>query len=59
MGSTVNTGVVKMLVNTILNQNEFKHHTATFLDVDWNHYDHSTQAFKKLIEILEHHIKEI
>lgn len=54
MGFTLNTSVVKTLVQSVLNQIEFRKYSDMFSKVDWEHFDQASRAFKKLIDILEH-----
>jgi ParB family chromosome partitioning protein len=54
MGSTFNAQVIHTLIESVLIRAEYKKYAAGFLKVDWAHLDQATQAFKKLIEILEH-----
>jgi ParB family chromosome partitioning protein len=56
MGFTLNTEVVQAIVQSVLNQMEFKKYTDIFSKVDWNHYEQASRAFRKLVEILEHEI---
>jgi ParB family chromosome partitioning protein len=53
MGFTLNPQVVHILVQSVLNQTEFRHYADIFSKVDWEHLDQSSRAFRKLIEILE------
>ena len=53
MGSTVKTDVIKVIVQSVLERVEYKKFSTLFLKVDWTHLNQSTEAFKKLIEILE------
>jgi ParB family chromosome partitioning protein len=56
MGFTLKTDVIQAIVYSVLNQIEFKKYSDVFSKVDWNHYEQTTRAFRKLIEILEHEI---
>lgn len=56
MGTTHKTDVVQVIVHSVLNQMEFKKYNDIFSKVDWNHFDQSTRAFRKLIDILEHEL---
>lgn len=53
MGFTLNTEVAQIVVQSVLNQMEFKKYSDIFSKVDWTHYEQATRAFKKLIDILE------
>jgi len=53
MGSTVKTDVIKVIIQSVLERVEYKKFANIFLKVDWTHLNQSTDAFKKLIEILE------
>lgn len=53
MGVTQHTLVVQTLVQSVLNQTPFRKFSDMFSKVDWNHFEQTTRAFKKLIEILE------
>lgn len=56
MGFTLKTEVVQIMVESILAKHEFQKYNNVFSHINWKHYDHASQAFKKLIEILEHEI---
>jgi ParB family chromosome partitioning protein len=56
MGFTLKTDVVQAIVNSVLNQEEFKRYSDIFSKVNWAHYEQASRAFRKLIEILEHQI---
>lgn len=56
MGYTLKTDVVQAIVNSVLNQMEFKKYHDIFSKVDWSHLDQASRAFRKLIDILEHEI---
>lgn len=53
MGFTLHTEVIQKIVNSVINQTEFEKYAPGFAKVDWKHIDHTTQAFRKLIDILE------
>lgn len=53
MGFTPNTGVVQTIVKAVLEQADFRKYSDLFSRVNWSHFDQSSRAFKKLIEILE------
>lgn len=53
MGFTLNTEVVQTIVKAVLDQTDFRKYSDVFSRVNWNHYDQSSRAFKKLVEILE------
>jgi ParB family chromosome partitioning protein len=53
MGFTVHTQVVQRIVDSVMNQSAFEKYAASFSKVNWEHIDHATQAFRKLIDILE------
>ncbi len=56
MGFTLKIDVVQAIVNSVLNQEEFKRYSDIFSKVNWSHYEQATRAFRKLIDILEHEI---
>lgn len=56
MGFTLKTDVVAAIVNSVLNQTQFKKYSDIFSKVNWEHFDQASRAFKKLIDILEHEI---
>lgn len=58
MGFTLNTEVVERIVRAVLNQESYRKYGDIFSKVDWNDYDQSTRAFRKLVEILEHEMVE-
>ncbi|EKD72267.1 MAG: hypothetical protein ACD_45C00719G0003 [uncultured bacterium] len=53
MGSTKQGLVVKMIIDSVLNQKQFNKHITLFSKVDWKDFRQASKAFKKLIEILE------
>jgi ParB family chromosome partitioning protein len=53
MGFTVHPQVVQRIVDSVMSQSAFEKYAATFSKVNWEHMDHATQAFRKLIDILE------
>lgn len=53
MGSTLNTEVIQIIVQSVLNQSEFRKYSDVFTKVDWEHFDQVSRAYRKLIEILE------
>ena len=53
MGATKNFHVVKLIINTILQQPQFKLLESHFNNINWVDYHQTTQAFKKLIKLLE------
>jgi ParB family chromosome partitioning protein len=53
MGFTMNTEVVQTIVKAVLDQTDYRKYSDIFSRINWNHYDQSSRAFKKLIEILE------
>lgn len=54
LGFTMRPDVIHTLVQSVLNQVEFRKYSDIFSKVDWNHFEQASRAFKKLIEILEH-----
>ena len=56
MGFTLNTAVVQTLIESVIDRLEYKKYADIFKKVNWSHIDQTSQAFKKLIEILEHEI---
>lgn len=56
MGFTLNTQVVQTIVWSVLSQAEYRRYADIFSKVDWDHYEQSARAFKKLIEILEQEV---
>jgi len=53
MGFTGNPHVVRTLVYSVLTQPAYSHYTHLFSTVNWDQFNQSTAAFKKLIGILE------
>jgi ParB family chromosome partitioning protein len=53
MGFTVHTQVVQRIVDSVMNQSVFEKYAGAFSKVNWDQIDHATQAFRKLIDILE------
>lgn len=56
MGFTMNTYVIQAIVGSVLAQSEFRKYSDIFSKVDWDHFEQSTRAFRKLVEILEHEV---
>ncbi len=56
MGSTLNTSVVRTVIESVIHRAEFKKYADTFLKTNWKNLDETSRAFKKLIEILEYEI---
>lgn len=56
MGFTSHTDVVQTIIQSVLNQAEFRKYSDIFSKVDWAHYEQTTRAFKKLVDILEQEI---
>jgi ParB family chromosome partitioning protein len=54
MGFTLHPQIIQSIVNAVTSQAAFEKYAQTFSKVDWKHIDHTTQAFRKLVEILEH-----
>lgn len=54
MGITVNTDVVKTIIESIMSRSEYDHYIDIFSRVDWSDFRQTTKAFRKLIEIMEH-----
>lgn len=53
MGSTLNTAVVKALIDSMVIQSNYFKYKEIFSQVDWLDFRQVTKAFRKLIEILE------
>jgi len=53
MGYTANTDVIHQIVKAVISQKPLDKYAELFKTVDWSHFKQATQAFKKLIEILE------
>ncbi|HLB42220.1 MAG TPA: ParB/RepB/Spo0J family partition protein [Gammaproteobacteria bacterium] len=54
MGATNNIEVIKKIINCVITQMQLDHHaTAIFSQTNWTDFRQVTQAFRKLIEILE------
>jgi ParB family chromosome partitioning protein len=53
MGSTIQSSVIKMLVGSVLKQEDYVQYTNIFAQVNWVDYRQATKAFRKLIELLE------
>lgn len=56
MGFTLHAQVVKTLIESVIQRNEYHQFADVFARVDWAHLEQSSRAFKKLIEILEHEV---
>ena len=56
MGFTLKTDVIQTIVQSVLTKTEYKKYNDIFSKVDWDHFEQSTRAFRKLIEILEHEL---
>ncbi len=56
MGFTLNTNVVKTIIESILERDAFRKYADIFSKINWAHYDQTARAFKKLIDILEHEV---
>lgn len=53
MGYTSHTEVVEVLIKSVLNQAQFQKYSDIFSKVDWNHFDQTSRAYKKLMAIIE------
>lgn len=53
MGFTLNTSVVKTIVESITARHEYMKYAKLFANIDWKRYEQAGNAFKKLVEILE------
>lgn len=53
LGVTKNVNVVKNIITAVVSHDKYKKYEGIFSDIDWNHYESTSKAFKKLIEILE------
>jgi ParB family chromosome partitioning protein len=53
MGTTKHFHVVKLIINSILQQPQFEKLGLYFNDVNWTDYQQTTQAFRQLIKLLE------
>lgn len=53
MGFTIQPNVVEAIVQAVLHQEEYKKYHAMFSNIEWQHYDQATMAFRKLVKILE------
>jgi ParB family chromosome partitioning protein len=53
MGFTLHTEVVKRIVDAVIKQPGFEKQAASFATTNWQHIDQATQAFRKLITLLE------
>jgi ParB family chromosome partitioning protein len=58
MGVTSNPQVIQLLVNSVLQQREFKKYSEAIAKVNWDNLENTNRAFKKLIEIIEHEIAQ-
>ena len=57
MGFTLNTEVIQTIVQSVINQPNYKKYADIFSQVDWDHLEQTARAFQKLIEILESETK--
>jgi ParB family chromosome partitioning protein len=53
MGSTEKTTVIQTIIRCVLSGHELGDHTAWFKSIDWSNMRQVSQAFRKLISILE------
>lgn len=53
MGATSKTEVVKIIMDSVLSQKEYDKYAEVFSQVNWADLRQTTNAFRKLIEILE------
>lgn len=53
LGFTAHTKVVHTLIEAVLAETKFKKYINQFTEINWAQYDQVTQAFQKLIKILE------
>lgn len=56
MGFTHNPGVVRAIVESVLEQATFKKYETIFSKVNWDHFEQTAGAFKKLVDIIEQEI---
>jgi ParB family chromosome partitioning protein len=54
MGFTLQTKVVRVIVESVLHSSHYKKYADVFLKTDWANIGQATKMFRKLIEILEH-----
>lgn len=53
MGVTTQAGVVKTIIESVLNQKDYEKYSDIFSHVNWTDLRQTSKAFRKLIEILE------
>lgn len=57
MGYTNKSIVIKHIINLILKDKRFKKYEENFDQIDWHRPRQVTQAFKRVVEILEHNLE--
>lgn len=53
MGSTLNTEVIKTIIEAVITHKQLKQHNNVFAEINWIDIRQTTKAFRKLIDILE------
>lgn len=53
MGTTLNTEVIRTIIESVIKNKEYDHYKEVFSQVNWMDLRQTTKAFRKLIEIME------
>lgn len=53
MGFTFNTEVIRAIIYSVINQQDYQKYSEYFSNINWTHYEQTTRAFRRLVQILE------